>query len=227
MRIGVVILAAGGSSRLGHAKQLLRLDGEGLLRRSARVALQSKASNVVVVLGAEASVCAAEIADLPVRIVIHSTWRDGIASSIIVGCQTLRQLDPELEGVVFMVCDQPHLTTEVIDSLIHAHQATGKGVVACRYGDVTGVPALFGKAYFEAISGLTGDQGARSLFPSCADDLACISFPEGVADIDTPADCERYRQQASKFMAEPERHSAGAARPVIPKREFASVQRPA
>ncbi|MDB6076186.1 MAG: hypothetical protein JWO89_3826 [Verrucomicrobiaceae bacterium] len=196
MRIGAVILAAGGSFRLGHAKQLLRLDGEGLLRRSVRVGLQSKASNIVVVLGAEANVCAAEIADLPVRITIHSTWRNGIASSIVAGLQTLRLLDPGLEGVVFMVCDQPHLTTEVIDSLIHAHQVLGKGVIACRYGEITGVPALFGKAYFEAISGLTGDQGARSLFHLCEDDLACISFPEGCADIDTREDYERYLDEA-------------------------------
>ena len=89
MSTGVVILAAGGSSRLGQAKQLLPVAGEVLLRRSVRMALQSKASPIIVVLGAQASVCAAEIADLSAGIVIHSTWRDGIASSIVLGLNSL------------------------------------------------------------------------------------------------------------------------------------------
>ena len=225
MSVGLVVLAAGGSSRLGRAKQLLAVDGETLLRRSVRAAMASTASHVVVVLGAEASVCAAEISDLPACIVIHSTWRDGIASSIGRGLQAVVQLDPELDAVVFAVCDQPHLTAGVFNALVRAHEVLGKGMIASSYDDVMGVPALFSRRYFEALLSLTGDDGARSLFNSCPEDLACSAFPKGGTDIDTAADYARL--QGCEITAEPAQRSAGAARPAMHRSERVAVRRQA
>lgn len=185
------MLAAGGSTRLGRAKQLLTVAGEGLLRRSVQAALASDVCPVTVVLGAEASACGAELAGLPMRVVIHSAWRDGIASSIVAGMRDLRRLDPDLDAVVIMVCDQPHLTPGIINALIETHETLGKGIVASAYAGVAGVPALFAKQYFGAISRLTGDHGARSLFALAPSDVARIAFADGGVDIDTEADYEQ------------------------------------
>ena len=225
MKVGTIILAAGGSSRLGRAKQLLPVEGETLLRHSARAVVSSKASSVVVVLGAEASVCMAELAGLPVRIVIHSSWRDGMASSVVAGLKALSSFESGLDAVILSVCDQPYLSTEVIDRLIHAHNVSGKGVIASCYGDVKGVPALFASRHFDALHRLVGDQGARSLFATFPDDLACIDFPEGGTDIDTPADYGRLPD--AEITVVPARRSAGAARSAVQPWAPGAIQRSA
>lgn len=53
--VGAVVLAAGGSSRLGRPKQLLPYRGRSLLRRTAEAAVASPCRPVLVVLGAGAS----------------------------------------------------------------------------------------------------------------------------------------------------------------------------
>src|SRR5579862_7099830 len=78
----VVILAAGLSSRLGRAKQLLLNDDETLIHRQCRMAMEAAIAPVAVVLGCEAEACAASVADLDVRLIWNSQWEEGLASSI-------------------------------------------------------------------------------------------------------------------------------------------------
>ena len=77
-RCGIVILAAGGSSRMGRPKQLLPLDGTSLLVRAATNALQSQCRPVVVVVGAGAETMRRELAGLDIQIVVNSSWESGI-----------------------------------------------------------------------------------------------------------------------------------------------------
>src|SRR5688572_27045414 len=81
----VLILAAGGSSRLGHPKQVLRYNGTSLLSHSLKVALSSHAQDTVVVLGAYSEIIEKEIDFASVQVVINSEWKEGMASSIRCG----------------------------------------------------------------------------------------------------------------------------------------------
>src|SRR5258707_4179867 len=87
--IGVIVLAAGASSRMGEPKQLLRYDKETLLGRAVRAALEARLGPVVVVLGSEADAMQEEIAALDVKIFVNQSWQDGMGSSIRCGLQAL------------------------------------------------------------------------------------------------------------------------------------------
>ena len=80
IRLGAIVLAAGGSSRMGAAKQLLELDGRPLIARAVDSVLGSQARRVVVVLGSDADRVGAAIAGRPVRTVLNPDWRAGLAS---------------------------------------------------------------------------------------------------------------------------------------------------
>ena len=96
MGIGAIVLAAGGSSRLGTPKQLLTFRGETLVRRAAMAALESVCDRVVVVVGSHAQQMHRELGDLPLSVVENKNWQSGISSSIRVG---LEQISPP-DGVV-------------------------------------------------------------------------------------------------------------------------------
>lgn len=188
MEIAVIILAAGGSSRLGKPKQLLPFHGGSLLRRAAEAAVGSHADHCTVVLGNEAECCGAEIANLPVRLETNPHWREGLASSIRVGIHAVRRHHPDLDAVILAPCDQPFLTSAVLNSLMQIHLSTAAGIVASSYAETLGVPALFCAAWFQRLSELQGDRGAKSLFDTAGPDLITVPFPQGATDVDTAED---------------------------------------
>ena len=121
-KIGGLLLAAGGSSRLGQPKQLLQFEGKTLIRRAAETLVISQCDPIVVVLGAEIEGFNSEIADLRVDICINENWQTGMSSSIISGLGSLLEIEPELDAVVITLCDQPYVNSADIDILITAFQ---------------------------------------------------------------------------------------------------------
>lgn len=183
----IVILAAGGSSRLRHPKQLLSFKGESLLRRSARIAVESECKPVIVVLGFSAREMVSELKNLPVQVVINPEWGEGMASSLRTG---LKAVPEEAAAVLLMLCDQPHVNTELL-SRLNGKFLAGSPIVASRYRGVAGVPALFSREFFGNLSSLEGDQGARSVIQKYIEEVATIDFEEGAIDIDTEGDYSR------------------------------------
>src|SRR5690349_780585 len=106
-KIGLIILAAGASTRLGTPKQILKFKGETLLRRIAREATSSVCRPVVVVLGCEFERLKCELTNLDVHIIENSEWEEGMASSIRAGIKKLLEINGSAEAVVLTVCDQP------------------------------------------------------------------------------------------------------------------------
>jgi molybdenum cofactor cytidylyltransferase len=187
--VGAVILAAGSSSRMGSPKQALQYRGESLLRRAALAALGAGCRPVVVVTGANAEMSRRELEKLDVREVLNNFWETGMASSIRAGIEGLAGENPD--AAVFMLCDQPHVTAELIYALIAAHRATGRPVVASTYGGSYGVPALFSRTLFAEMARLEGAAGAKRIIKQHAAEAHYIPFPGGEVDVDTPADFSR------------------------------------
>ena len=190
---GIVILAAGASTRLGKPKQLLQYRGKTLLAHAINEAGNSNADAVVVVLGKDANLFKKELDEKKVRVAINSSWEEGMASSLRLGLDTLLNDKPYIDAVIFMVCDQPHISSSVLNELITTQQKTTKQIVTCNYGDSMGPPALLHKKYFEELMKLSGDAGARKIIQKNMNDVATILFPEGNIDIDTEEDYEKLK----------------------------------
>ncbi len=197
MNIGIIVLAAGASTRMGEPKQLLRYEGETLLRRAVKTALHSACRPVVVVLGASAEVLRADLAHeiaLPqTHIVVNQHWAEGMSSSIRCGIRALEALTTaQAEAVVLTLCDQPFVTGAVIHRLLKAYRAGASPLVASAYeaqGKKTrGVPALFSRALFSELQNLRGGAGAKSVIERQLSRATIVAVPEAAFDVDTPHD---------------------------------------
>jgi molybdenum cofactor cytidylyltransferase len=187
-KIGVVILAAGASTRLGKPKQLLQYNNKSLLQNAIDAAIHSTAAPVVVVLGANAEQVSREIDKSTTNVLINTAWEEGMASSVRNGLNEILFFDPSIDAVIFMVCDQPFVSADVINDLINTQRETGKQIVTCTYGDAIGPPALFHKTLFHELMELKGDAGARKIIQRHSSDVATVLFEKGKIDIDTETD---------------------------------------
>jgi molybdenum cofactor cytidylyltransferase len=191
--VGAVILAAGASTRMGVPKQLLHFGGETMLRRAASVAIEAGCRPVVVVTGANARASREALRGLDVREAENQHWKSGISSSVRVGIEALVTASPQTAATVLMLCDQPFVTREIIARLVAAYRATGRSIVASRYGGSYGVPALFDKIHFAELTTHEGDSGAKQIIRKHLPKVHLLSFPEGEIDIDTPEDLARLQ----------------------------------
>jgi len=176
---------------MGRPKQTLQFRGESLLRRAVLAALGAGCRPVVVVTGAHAELSRRELNRLDVREEFNPRWETGMASSIRAGVEGLINAGPDVDAAVFMLCDQPHVTAEVVSALVAAHRATGRPVVASTYGGSFGVPALFGRTLFAELTRLRGASGAKEIIKRHASDAHFLPFPGGGVDVDTPDDFSR------------------------------------
>jgi molybdenum cofactor cytidylyltransferase len=191
--IGLVLLAAGGSARLGTIKQLLVFQGRTLLRHAAEEAAASGCHPVVVVLGAYADWLARELVDLPVLVAYNAAWRTGMGSSIRTGVGALIGAETAVEGVVITVCDQPLCDASVIRRLVEGHACGVRRIVSASYAGVCGVPTLFDGRLFPQLLALDGQQGAQRILEAHGDEVFPIPFTAGAVDVDTPEDFERLK----------------------------------
>jgi molybdenum cofactor cytidylyltransferase len=186
--IGVVILAAGASTRLGKPKQLLKFKCKSLLQNSIDAAVHSDADSTIIVLGANAEQISNEIDRSGITILVNKEWEEGMASSVRNGLNELLFISPATDAVIFVVCDQPHVSSDLINDLINTQKQTGKPIVTCNYGETIGPPALFYKSLFDELMKLKGDAGARKIIQHHSDQVATVLFEKGKIDIDTEAD---------------------------------------
>jgi molybdenum cofactor cytidylyltransferase len=188
--IAVIILAAGRSSRLGSAKQSLKYRGKTLLQHSIDTALESRASPVIVILGSGKESIEKELDQTPIFIYGNTSWETGMASSISCGINNLNLIAPDSDAVILMVCDQPHVSSSLLNELMHQHQQTGKNIIASSYDNTMGTPALFHKSLFSELLALEGEKGAKALIKKYPEIVDHVFFDEGGIDIDTR---ENYR----------------------------------
>jgi molybdenum cofactor cytidylyltransferase len=194
--VGIVLLAAGASTRMGRPKQNLIIAGETLLHRSARIA--ATCAPTVVVLGANAELLNSELDGLNVFVVFNPNWLQGIATSIGCGLTELETRFPTLEAAVILLCDQPGIDEALIQTLIA--QRNIAPIVTCAYADTLGVPALFSRSLFPELHSLIGDQGAKRVIAAHRSQVEIVPFAAGAFDLDTPTDVQDWEQQASNYQ---------------------------
>ena len=193
--IGAIILAAGGSSRLGQSKQLLTFRGKSLIRRAIDAAEIAGCDPIVVVVGADEEAVRTEVMQKPVHMVENANWQNGLGTSVRAGVRALTERESVLDSIVLLACDQPFVDGDTIRQLIELGQGSHKHIVASAYSDTLGIPALFDRSCFEELLRLEDQSGAKTIIMSDPLRVAKLSFPKGSVDIDTMADYEALRER--------------------------------
>ncbi len=180
-----ILLAAGASTRLGRAKQLVRIEGETLLRRAARALLATVPRELIVVLGHDAERMRATLDGLVLRTIVAANHASGLSASLRAGTAVL---DVRCTGALIALTDQPGLDAAHLLALRDAWRPAPARAVASAYAGVLGVPALLPRAWFEDVAALSGDIGARELLRARANDVVAVAAPMLERDIDLPTD---------------------------------------
>lgn len=197
LRVGIVLLAAGASSRMGQPKQLLPFDGSTLLRHAIANACASRAADVALVLGGNANVVEEANRSISqfskLHVILNESWVEGLSSSIQSGLRSLKERHPGLDGVLIMTCDQPFVSTAVLDELMLKFESLEYLVLACSYAETFGIPALFHESLFPDLLELRGDGGAKKVIERYKEHAYFVEFPDGQVDIDTPDDYAKLK----------------------------------
>src|SRR6266403_3150091 len=196
-KIGALILAAGESSRRGQPKQLMQFRGKSLVRRMVYAAKKARCSPIVVVIGSDREEVERELKAEGAIIVENENWRLGIGTSIRAGMRRLIDNAPTLEAVVLLVCDQPFVNARTIARLIARREKTKRAIVASRYANTLGVPALFDRSCFQELAALDNATGAKTVILSNRERVTEFPFPEGRLDIDTLEDYQKLLSASS------------------------------
>jgi molybdenum cofactor cytidylyltransferase len=177
-----VILAAGGSLRLGRPKQLLTVAGETLIGRTSRIVASTHPGKTVAILGAHAERMCGQLGGA--LAVFNPDWATGMASSLRVAADALAG---RTYPVLVVVVDQLALDEAHLWQLLAAHDGSRDTVTA--YGDTLGVPAVLRASTLRRAMALTGDTGFRALWH---DEVPHAVHAEAFADdLDTEADVAR------------------------------------
>jgi molybdenum cofactor cytidylyltransferase len=190
--LACVLLAAGGSRRLGEPKQLLRRRGQPLLLHAvAALRAAAPTAPLIVVLGAHRSRLRLVLrrAAPDATVATNPRWADGLASSLQAG---LARVPRSARALLVTLVDQPHVDTAALRRLLAAWRRRPGQPAAANYDNRAGVPAVLPRRYWRAVRALHGDSGARALLRHAAA-LTLVDMPEAVVDLDTPEDVSAWR----------------------------------
>lgn len=186
--IAVVVLAAGGSSRLGRPKQLVPFRGSTLVRHAASTALEAALGPVLVILGADAERCRAALEGLDVALVVHERWSAGLGSTVRAAVAAVRRLEPAHHAILLTACDQPRVPASHLTALADRWRAAGCGIAATGYRGTTGVPALFGEEWLPALEQLPDEHGAKTVIEAAGGAVAVVGCEDAAFDVDQERD---------------------------------------
>jgi len=205
-----IILAGGEARRFGQPKQLLEFRGQPFVRAVAQTALASRLSPVVVVTGANADAVEAALHNLPITVARNPNWQTGQSSSIKAGLQAVERLSsqrlaPETSSLtvsqetagaaIFLLADQPQVTSTVIQALTEKHAQSLVPILAPLVDGQRANPVLFDCVTFPDLSSLSGDVGGRAIFSKHVVDYLPWQDESLLLDVDTPEDLQKLKMQ--------------------------------
>ena len=190
--LAAILLAAGPSSRLGHPKQLVRFEGETLVRRAANLLVDAVEGPVVVVCGCESRRVSEQVNDLPVQTVTNPDWELGMGGSISFGARFVPRFS---DGIMVAVCDQWLLNRDDLDRLLGAWRSARQRIHAACWSEgaahVSGPPVIFPGRLHGELKGLEKSRGARQVIDRHIDSVDFIELESASCDLDRPEDLSR------------------------------------
>lgn len=193
-KIGVVVLAAGASRRLGFPKQLVEFKGKPLLQHSMDVAELLEFDCRILMLGSNAKKIKKGLEIGNFEVIINEEWELGMGTSISNGVSAALKAKSDLEHILILLSDQPFVTKEKIQELIRVQLENKKPATFSEYDGEVGVPAIFSKENFSDLMALKKDQGAKKLILEEKISFETLKFEGGNFDVDTAEDVELLKQ---------------------------------
>ena len=188
-KTGIIILAAGSSSRMGEPKQLMMYKNKTFLQHIIGEAKLANLDPVICVTGYQSELIMKSISRMKVAVVYNEHWQEGMGTGITAGLKQVMLSD--IDSVILAVSDQPYISSDLFRTMIEWKDKSGKGIVACTYARTLGTPVLFTKDYFSRLQLLNGDQGAKHIVKLNLPDVCPVEFEKGEVDIDTKQDYEK------------------------------------
>jgi molybdenum cofactor cytidylyltransferase len=190
--IACLILAAGESSRLGEAKQLVTYRGQSLIRRSALLAMKIS-REVFVVTGSQAEDVSAELEDVSATCIINHDWQSGMGTSISIG---VKAVGDQADGILILLCDQWMLSGKDLDRMVSAWKRQPGTACIATWKDSYGPPVIFPRRLFGNLENMRGKSGAKSILEG-EQEFTRVPLSNACFDLDTPEDLARLRARES------------------------------
>lgn len=197
-RVAAIVLAAGGSSRMGRPKQLLLWRGKTLLQHVVDIVSLSAVDDIVIVLGAAAKEVTASLSLPPrARTVINEEYCLGQATSLRKGLAAASGA----RAAIIVLGDEPNLSASTIELILRERFDHPKSIIRTVYSGQAGHPVLLPREVWAQIAG-EGDEGARVLIAARPDLVVDVPVGGGKpTDVDTPED---FDELAGKSPSPPE-----------------------
>lgn len=189
--VDLIVLAAGESKRLGRPKQLLPYQGKTLLQHVIDISALVSFENRILILGANSEMISNEVDSSGMKITINEAWAEGLSSSIKCGLATLLEINPKSQNVMFLLCDQPLLSLEIVSELVMKHLSKVDMITVSTYENQIGVPMIFSRPFYHELMTLEGDVGAKKIVKNHMDRTQSVPFEKGKFDIDTAEDYDK------------------------------------
>ena len=181
-----IVLAAGGSTRMGQPKQLLDLGGAPMVRRAV-LAARATANRVVVVTGASGAEVYGALKDLAGLLFAYNPrWEEGMGRSIAIGVATANIVSTEAYFIT--LADQPLIETRHLERYLEAYRKAPDRIIATAYPEGPGVPAIFPARLTNELLKLSGKGGAKGILLREWDELNLLEASPVTFDVDTPED---------------------------------------
>ena len=230
-RIAAVVLAAGASTRMGTAKQLLQIDGRPLVQHVLDNVQRSRVGEIILVLGHSAEVIQREVKLEGVKVVRNENFLQGMGTSLKSG---LAAADSKVQAALIILADQPFVRPETLDQLIAEHERTRAQIVIPTYRGFRGNPVLLDRSVFPEVMGLGGDIGCRAIFGEHQDGIVKLEVGDvGILlDIDQSRDYEslrdskKHREREKSLLESPDvetRTTAESAEALLQRPELVIV----
>ena len=196
-KIPILLLAAGGSSRMGQPKPLLPWGNTTLIEHQIQTLIKT-GNPVNVILGSFSDFIIPLIENYPVNICINNNWQSGMGSSISFGILQIIRKYPKAQGVLICLVDQPLVSTFYYEKMSDTFQPGLRLILVSRaISGWTGVPVIFDKYYFNDLLELTKDEGAKKIIQQHEESVINFEGCDILDDIDSP---QSYRQLLNTYI---------------------------
>ena len=186
MKTAALILAAGAGARFGSTKQLVTIDHKPMLQWVIDSANEIFPNAIYSVIGSDAASLRNQI--VGTHFIENKQWSAGLGGSIALGVNHLKS---DFERIFILLADQPRVHAQHLQQLMAVYD--DRHIVCSCYGDSLGVPAIFGRKHFSALTELKGDTGAKAMLTQLQPPPPSVDLEDALEDIDTVDDMQRLQ----------------------------------